>query len=417
MSDSQFKKAISEKMNESTVVPGELVWSGIDTALAEKRAEKRRRRRLILVFLLPLFAGGLFFLFGESEETIIAEAEKGQEKVFETKNVDDSIFDSIKDEITDPLNFGDTDQKLNAQSNDSSGEINSAKANNFIANSSLKGRKQKNSTYLNKNKLSVFADDFQTDFSRKATKTIQIKERLKIEELPAIELRKEFLSFEKKVEKPEPIIDLISKTKECLGFKSFAVTANFESNKLAYCFDEKANHLAAKVEAEYRITRRFAAGIGIGFHQTKYQFEINETEHLAAFGDTDKYPDFHKINRAVETIGNDLNYFTGSVSATFYQPIYRKWKISIGMSQDFIFQQSQKITYAFFNNRPDLEINENTSRFDIGMTAFRLGVHRSFGEHFTGGLILNRYITTTTIGIERQYYHGFGGSFSVGYLF
>ena len=407
MSDSLFKKAVSDKMNAGDTPPDDFIWANIDAALEQKRAAKRKRHRLLLPLFL-VFSGvvGIFF-FGKKE---VGNFDK-KTATITTQNESNENISFIKTDSNK------TDLRLT--NNDLGLSIEAAEQSKIV-NPKLPISNQTNITLNEQSTHHLISniDKEQIPKNIEIEKTASSNQREILPLFAKINLKNSVLNYQPKFEistfnfeaKPNKIKPISKR-------KKFALATSFESNKLAYCFDEKANHLATKVEAEYRITNRLAVGTSIGFHQTNHQFEVNETEHLEAFGNTDKYPEFYKFSRTVETIRSDLKYISGSISAAFHQPISKNWTTAIGASQDFIFHQNQKITYDFFNGTKDLEIKNQSTDFNIGMTNFSLEIHRSLGERLTAGLRFNRYISTRTIGVERQYYHGFGGGVSVGFSF
>jgi len=199
--------------------------------------------------------------------------------------------------------------------------------------------------------------------------------------------------------------------------KKFAFAFGTEYNRLEYCFDDVARDLNFELSSQYYLSKKLALGVGLGWHRNSYNFDIDASTHLAAFGETDKYPEFYEINDQIMSILNNLTYFKMSFFVNYYFPISNQWKTSLGFSQDFILNQSQSLNYIFASNEADKVLDFSSNGFDTGISNFQIGIHYSFNQKVSLGYLISRNITRKTIGVERQYYHGFGSELRLGWTF
>ena len=408
MSDSFFRKAIQEKIGEGNAQPENALWDNIDGALAQKRAAKSKNRFLLScllsIFLLGL--GSLFYFVNEKQEIIKIEGETTVTNKIENEADKNDQLKPTKNELV---------EKYDKVSSLESKKKKSKDRNNF----EIQEKGQDVSFVPVKKPNSATNNFFQKEsFAEQQWQIDNSSTRPQVEKIETLISNPQFLEIEEThPEISEMKIAKIEFEKEQSKKKNFSIGINYGINQLAYCFDEKANNETAQMKLGYRFYRYFSANLGIGFHNVNYAFDVDSSNHIASFGNTDKYPSFHKLKNDVEQIESRLSYFTLPVAINFHLPINKRLTATLTSNQDFVYNQDQLLIYTFKSGADDLEFRESKSKLNLGFTTFRLGFDYPIIDGLRAEVGFNRIVTFKTLGLENQYYHGFGGDFGMRYEF
>lgn len=432
MSDSFFRKAMQEKMGEGAAQPGSDLWDEINGALAQKRAANKKKNRFLLCWLLPMFllvGGSLFYFINKKSETTIIE-----KPIVEIPNVEMGGTSKVQMQVIDNQNISKGGKQILVEKKQPKSKISKTKFP-IKTNSSISSKFQKQGQLGNlattvtwhlgnptPNSISQLNSEIEkNNFTAKELgnngNSAMMATRQLDNFLPLV-LEPQLL--EVNVVQPEITELKIAKTvieKEDFKKQNFSIGINYGINQLEYCFDEKANSETAQLKIGYRFHKYLSAGIGLGFHNVNYDFEVNSSDHIASFGDTDKYPSFYKLKNDVAQIESRLSYFTLPVSLNFHLPVTKQLTATLTANQDLAYNQDQLMIYSFKSGTDDLEFRETNSKLDLGFTTFRLGFDYPMMDGLRAEVGFNRIITFQTLGIESQYYHGFGGDFGLRYDF
>lgn len=428
MSDSFFRKAIQDKMGEGSAQPSGDLWDNLDGALAQKRAANKKKNRFLLFWLLPIFllaGGSLFYFMNEKMGTIVTE-----QVAVEIPNVEMKVANEEQLQMIDNQEIKEGSEQLlvgNDQPKSKISKTNYPKEtlsnSSVIRQQSQLGNAETTATWQPDNHTPTSTSQLNNEVNRINLVTRQPGNNgnpstMATQQLEPLISTPQLLKIEKT--QPQNQISKIAEIKiekEDLKKRNFSIGINYGINQLEYCFDEKANNETAQLKLGYRFHKHFSANVGLGFHNVNYDFAVNSSDHIASFGDTDKYPSFYKLKNDVAQIESRLSYFTLPVSLNFHLPINRQLTATLTANQDFAYNQDQLMIYSFKSGTDDLEFRETNSKMQLGLTTFRLGLDYPIMDGLKAEVGFNRIITFQTLGIERQYYHGFGGDVGLRYDF
>jgi len=408
MSDSFFRKAIQEKMEERNAQPGNDLWENIDEVLAKKRAERKKKNRGLIFWLMPLLLIGLSFgVFYFYNKVGITSKE----------NASIATLNNEKEQTVLENEIAQISKNQRPKEKQTLIEKQQSKVELIIIGKTVLDEKNNNqiaeASFLNDDPKPVFSyPDFkkkisETEFNTSKVGLLSIL-KLKPNLLNISQLAPGFLGAK---------ITESQKEEKETKIQKFSIGINYGINQLEYWSDEKTFGETAQLKLEYRFYKNLSAGIGLGFHKVNYDFEVDSVAHISAFGNTDKFPSFYKLKNDVEQIESRLAYFTLPVSLSLNKSITSRLSMKLTANQDFAYNQDQLLIYSFKSGAEDLEFRETNSKLTLGLTTFRLGFDYEILDGLKTGIEFNRIISFKTLGFERQYYHGFGGDFGVRYDF
>ena len=415
MNDSFFRKEIQRKLAEGNATPSADRWREIEKAVIKENRRRKKRDRKFLLMLLPFLAIGCAFAFWQHSTQSVVSQVADSPIDFPSGNEGVGEIGSLEF-TTSTSNFN---SKLSSDSNSTS----TSKLN---FNSKLKSD-SKTTSNSNSNFNSIFNSN-----SNQKSKLNSVSEPIvaTVFESEKVEIKKEILAFQPIsaqaafLEINQNILDFIPSgnevtpsTEPIVSIPKISVGFAYEQNALEYCFDQIGQNQRVQLALEYRFLPRFSAGVGVGYQTINYEFQVDPIVHIGAFGNTDKYPEFYENKHFVQSIKSEMSHFILPISLKYHQPIFGKMEAFVGARQDFLFNEDQDLTYSLSGNIAPLSYTGNNNNFQFGFTTFSAGLEYQIHPKLKAGAVFNRLISFETLGMERQFYHGFGGGANLSFQF
>lgn len=426
MNDSFFRKEIQRKLAEGNAIPSADKWREIEKAVIKENLRRKKRNGKLLLTLLPLLAlSCALFFWNNSTQTVVSQVvdsptdfPSGNEVSSQSETLELTSTTSVQAvdianasaTLTPPKDGAEIDGIVLENEKKTTSNISSAFRQMGDSNPTSEPIV---STNFGSEKVEIEESNLTAQSTSETTPSATSTKTC-----PTISAKAAFLEINQNLPDFIPSGNAVATvTEPTASIPKISLGIGYEQNALEYCFDHIAQNQRFQLELNYRFLPRFSAGLGFGYQTINYEFQVDSAVHIAAFGNTDKYPGFYESKHSVTTIKSELLHFILPISLKYHQPIFSKMEAFVGARQDFLFNENQDLNYALSRNLSPHSYTGKNSSFQLGLTTFSAGLEYQIHPKLKAGAVFNRLISFETLGIENQYYHGFGGGANVSFQF